>query len=99
MTTEMIIEMTIEKENHRDFKDQTYKRKHKDCYKDTHDKDNHRTSMETRIGAKIDNKTKTDTEMTAMTKLEVGLTKKITYLMMMIYLTQKLEECTKLYKQ
>ena len=37
--------------------------------------------------------------MTVMTKLEVGLKKKITYMMMMmIYLTQKLEECTKFYK-
>ena len=56
-------------------------------------------AMETRIGAKRDTKTKTDTEMTAMTKLEVGLKKKITYMMMMIYLTQKLKECTKFYKQ
>ena len=33
-----------------------------------------------------------------MTILEVGLKKKITYIMMMIYLTQKLKECTKFYK-
>ena len=32
------------KENHRDFKDQRYKRKHKNYYKDTYDKDNHRIS-------------------------------------------------------
>ena len=37
--------------------------------------------------------------MTAMTKLEAGLKKKITYMVMMIYLTQKLKECTKFYKQ
>ena len=56
-------------------------------------------AMEARVGAKIDTKTKTDTEITAMTKLEVGLKKKITYMMMMmIYLTQKLKECTKFYK-
>ena len=47
---------------------------------------------------KIETKTKTNTEMTVMTKLEVGLKKKITCVMMMIYLTQKLEECTKFYK-
>ena len=47
---------------------------------------------------KIDIKIKTNTEMTVMTKLEVGLKKKITYMMMVIYLTQKLEECTKFYK-
>ena len=56
-------------------------------------------ATETRIGATINTKTKTDTEMTAMTKLEVGLKKKIMYMMMMmIYLTQKLKECTKFYK-
>ena len=43
---------------------------------------------------KIEIKTKTNTEMTVMTKLEAGLKKKITY----IYMTQKLEECTKFYK-
>ena len=44
-------------------------------------------ATETRIGAKIDIKAKTNTEMT---ELEVGLKKKITYMMMMmIYLTQK----------
>ena len=46
---------------------------------------------------KIEIKTKTSTEMTVMTKVEVGLKKKITY-MMMIYLTQKLQECAKFYK-
>ena len=47
---------------------------------------------------KIEIKIKTNTEMTVMTKLEVSLKEKITYMMMMIYLTQKLEECTKFYK-
>ena len=50
------------------------------------------------IGKKKEPKTKTDTEMTAMRKLEVGLKKKITYMMRMKYLTQKLRECTKFYK-
>ena len=45
-------------------------------------------AMETRIGAKINTKAKTNTEMTAITKLEVGLKKKITYMMRMTYLTQ-----------
>ena len=40
----------------------------------------------------------TSTKMTVMTKSEVGLKKNITYIIMMIYLTQKLEECTKFYK-
>ena len=40
---------------------------------------------------KIEIKTKNNTEMTVMTKFEVGLKKKITYMMMMIYLTQKLK--------
>ena len=51
------------------------------------------------VGAKIDTKAKTDTEMTAMTKLGVGLKKKITYIMRMICLTQKLKDCEKFYKQ
>ena len=55
--------------------------------------------METRIGAKINTKAKTDTEMTAMIKLEVGLQKKITYMMRMTYLTQKSKEYTKFYKK
>ena len=38
---------------------------------------------------KIEIKTKTHTEMTVMTKLEVGLKKKITYMVIIIYLTQK----------
>ena len=42
-------------------------------------------ATKTGLGAKIDTKAKTNTEMTAMTKLEVGLKKKITYMMMMIY--------------
>ena len=49
------------------------------------------------IGAKIEAKTKTNMEMTAMTKLEVGLKREITYMMMMIYLTQKLKGCTGFY--
>ena len=55
--------------------------------------------METRLGGMIDTKAKTNTEMTVMTKLEVGLKKKITYMMRMTYLTQKSKECTKFYKQ
>ena len=98
-TIKMIIEMTIEKKDHRDFKDQRYMRKHKDYYKDTYDKDNHRISHGNKDRSKDRYQTKTNTEMTAMTKLEVGLKKKITYMMMMmIYLTQKLKECTKCYK-
>ena len=45
-----------------------------------------------RIGIIIE----TDTVMTVMTRLGVGLRKKITWVMMMIYFTQKLKECTKL---
>ena len=56
-------------------------------------------AMETRLGARIDTKAKTNTEMTAMTKLEVGLMKNITYMMRMTYLTQKSKECTTCYKQ
>ena len=48
---------------------------------------------------KIERKTKTDTEMTAMTKLEVVLKKKGDHIMIkkMIVLKQKLKECTKFY--
>ena len=49
----------------------------------------------------IETNIETSSEMTVMIKSEVGLKKKITYMMMMmmmIYLTQKLEKCTKFYK-
>ena len=55
-------------------------------------------ATKTRIGTKIETKTKTNTEMTAMTNLEVGLKRKVTYMMMMIDLAQKLKECTKFCK-
>ena len=50
---------------------------------------------------KIEIKTKTNTEMTVVTKLEVGLKKKITYMMIekMIVLRQNLKGCTKFCKQ
>ena len=41
----------------------------------------------------------TDTEMTVMTRLNVGLRRKITCVMMMIYFTQELKEYTKFCKQ
>ena len=47
---------------------------------------------------KISTKTKTDIRMTAMARL-VGLKREITYMMRMIYFTQKLKEYTKFYKQ
>ena len=56
-------------------------------------------ATKTRVGAKINTKTKTGTEMIAMTKLEVGLRRKITCVMMMKYFTQKLKEYTKFCKQ
>ena len=94
MTTEMIIEMTIEKKIIGISKTRDIRVNIKIIIKT-------RIIIElatkTGIAAKIDTKTKTNTEMTAMTKLEVGLKKKITY-MMMIYLTQKLKEYTKFYK-
>ena len=50
---------------------------------------------------KIEIKTKTDTEMTAMTKLEVGLRKKIAHMMIekMIVLKQDSKECTRFYNR
>ena len=45
---------------------------------------------------KIEIKTKTNTEMTAITKLEIGLRKNVAH-MMMIVLKQNLKECTKFY--
>ena len=49
-----------------------------------------------KIGINIE----TDTEMTVMTRLNVGLRRKITCVMMiMIYLTQKLQEYTNFGKQ
>ena len=50
---------------------------------------------------KIEIKTKTDTDMTAMTKLEVGLKIKVAHMMIekMIVLKQNLKECTKFYNQ
>ena len=59
-------------------------------------------AMETMVGAKIDTKAKTDTEMTAMTKLEVGPKKKKSAHIMiekLIVLRQNLKECTKFCKQ
>ena len=47
---------------------------------------------------KISTKTKTDIRMTGMARL-VGLKREITYMMRMIYFTQKLKEYTKFYKQ
>ena len=54
--------------------------------------------LATRIGAKIDTTIETNTEMTALAKLEAG-EKMFTYMMMMKYLTQKLEECKTFYKR
>ena len=98
VTTEMITEMTIEKEIIRISKTRDIGENIKVIIKTHMTRITIELAMETRIGAKIDNKTKTDTEMTAMAKLEVGLNKKTTYMMMMIYLIQKLKECTKFYK-
>ena len=98
-TIKMIIEMTIEKKTIGIPKTRDIRENIKIIIKTHTTRITIELAMETRIGAKIDTKTKTDTEMTAMTKLEVGLKKKITYMMMMIYLTQKLKECTQLYKQ
>ena len=56
-------------------------------------------ATKTGVEAKINTTTKTGTEMTPMTKLEVGLRRMITCVMMMIYFTQKLKEYTKFCKQ
>ena len=98
-TIEMIIEMTIEKKIIGISKNRDIRENIKIVIKTPTTRVTIELAMETRIGAKINNKAKTDTEMTAMTKLEVGLKKKITYMMRMTYLTQKLKECTKFYKQ
>ena len=92
VTTEMIIEMTIERKT-RDIRENI-----KIIIKTYMTMITIELATKTVIGAKIDTKTKTNTEMTAVTKFEVGLKKKITYMMTMIYLTQKLKECTKFYK-
>ena len=94
----MIIEMTIEKKTTEISKTRDIRENIKIIKKTYTTRITIELAMETRRGAKIDTKTKTNTEMTAMTKLEVGLKKKITYMMMMIYLTQKLKECTKCYR-
>ena len=49
----------------------------------------------------IETNIETSTEMTVMTKSEVGLKKKITYMMTekMIVLKQNLKGCTKFYKR
>ena len=95
MTTEMIIETTIEKKIIGISKTRNIRENIKIIIKI-------RIIIElptkTGIGAKIEPKTKTNAEMTAMTKLEVGLKKNITYMMRMTCLTQKLKECTKFYK-
>ena len=95
LTTEVTIEETIEKRIIVTSKTRDIRGNMKTCYKDTYDKDNHRTSHKDRSK---DTKIETNTEMTAMAKLEAG-EKKFTYMMMMKYLSQKLEECTKFYKQ
>ena len=56
-----------------------------------------KTGVETKINTKI--KTKTGTEMIVMTKLEVGLRRKITCVIMMKYFTQNWKEYTKFCKQ
>ena len=90
-TIKMITEMTIEKKLIGISKTRNIRENIEIIIKTNMTRITIELAMETRIGAKIDTKTKTDTEMTAMTKLEVGLKKKITYMimMMMIYLTQK----------
>ena len=95
MTTEMIIEMTIEKKIIGISKTRDIREDIKIIIKTHMTRITIELATETRIGAKIDTKTKTNTEMTAVTKVEVGLKKKITY-MMMIYLTQKLKRVHKI---
>ena len=52
MITGTTIDLTIEKKNHRDFKEQKYKRKHRDNYENTYEdrynKENHRNSYKDR---------------------------------------------------
>ena len=98
MTTGMIIEMTIEKKIIGILKSRDIRENIKIIIKTHTTRITIELATETRKGAKIDTKTKTNTEMTAMTKLEVGLKKKTTFMMMIIYLTQKLKEYTKFYK-
>ena len=101
MTTEITIEMTIEKKIIGILKNRNIRESIELIMKI------HMKTGTTRIIIEIVIKTKivietnieTSTEMTVMTKLEVSLKKKITYIMMMIYLTQKLKECKKFYKQ
>ena len=95
-TIKMIIEMTIEKKIIGISKTRDVRENIKIIIKTRITTE---LATETGIGAKIDTKIKTNTEMTVMTKLEIGLKKKTTYMMRMTYLTQKSKECTKFYKQ
>ena len=56
-------------------------------------------ATKTGVEARINTKTKTGTDMTAMTNFEVGLRRKIICVMMMICFMQKLKEYTKFCKQ
>ena len=64
-------------------------------------KTNTKTGIKTGVKTEIATKTKADTEMTAMTKVEVGLKKNIAHMMIenMIVLSQNLKDCTKHYHQ
>ena len=97
MTIEITIEMTIEKKIIEISKTRNI-RKFIEIIMKTHMKTGTtRIIIEIVTKIKIEIKIKTDTEMTAMTNLEVGLKKKIAHMMIekMIALRQNLKGCTK----
>ena len=93
------------KRRHRDYCENEcedgYISDYDDSSGDIYGKGNHRISYKNkgRNKDKYQNKNKTGTVMTAMIKLEIGLRRKITWVMMMIYFTQKWKEYTKFCKQ
>ena len=101
ITIEMTVGMTIEEKSIENSKIRSMRESTEIIMKIYMKTGKTRIIIETVIKTKIviETNIETSTEMTVMTKSEVGLKKRITYIMMMIYLTQKLEECTKFYKR
>ena len=99
MTIEMTTEMTVEKKIIGISKTRNIRESIEIVMKTHMKTGTTRIIIEIVTKTKVEIKTKTHTEMTAMTKLEVGLKKKVAHMMMekMIPLTQNLKECTKFY--
>ena len=99
MTIEMTTEMTVEKKIIGISKTRNIRESIEIIMKTHMKTGTTRIIIEIVTKTKIEIKTKTDTEITAMIKLEVGLKTKSAHMMIekMIVLKQNLKECTKFY--